>query len=64
MIPDAANSIPKLPESMPPIAFATTLDRSGEKGRLDWGVVVPAEVIGASVGAAIAEFARPDGAAE
>ena len=64
VIPDAANSIPKLPESMPPIAFATTLDRSGEKGRLDWGVVVPAEVIGASVGAAIAEFARPDGAAE
>ena len=64
IVPDAANSIPTLPESMPPIAVATTLVRNGDRGRIDWGVVVPAEVIGASVGAAIAEFARPGGAAE
>lgn len=61
VIPDAAGAIPKLPESMPPIAVATTLARIGDRGRLDWGVVVPAEVIGASVGAAIAEAARPGG---
>ncbi len=61
MIPNAANAIPQLPDSMPPVAAATTLSRTGESGRLDWGVVIPAEVIGASIGAAISEAIRPAG---
>ncbi len=65
LVPGADQAIPKLGDAMPPVGFGLGLVQ-GDAGsaRIEWGAVVPSEVIGTLVGIGMEGFGPSGAAAE
>ncbi|MBC01973.1 MAG: hypothetical protein CMJ34_01535 [Phycisphaerae bacterium] len=51
LVPGAEGMVPELDDTMPPIGFGLGLEGSdGGHALLEWGIVVPSEVVGTAVG--------------
>ena len=64
LVPGGEQIVPDLDLEMPPIGFGLSLSPSAnESAVLEWGAVVPSEVIGITVGLAISDLlGAPEGA--
>ena len=57
LVPGAAEMIPDLAAAMPPVGFGLDLvPGDGETARIEWGLVIPSEVIGAGAGLGLSEL--------